>query len=107
MAYYKMDVKLQDLKEGEPVPGNANGKKFAIVVINGNVNVLDGVCSHEGGPLGEGYMDNGELICPWHSGAFNPSSGKANENTPWVTDIGHYNVSVDQSSGEISIELSD
>lgn len=71
----------------------------------GKIHVLDGKCSHEGGPLGEGYMDKNELICPWHSGAFNVEDGTADENTPWVTNIKSYRARVDAVTGEIYVEV--
>jgi nitrite reductase/ring-hydroxylating ferredoxin subunit len=105
MTYYKLDIKTTDLKELEPKPANANGKKFAVILDGGTIDVLDGVCSHEGGPLGDGYIDNRELICPWHSGAFDISTGKADENTPWATDVKRYEAKIDQATGEIEVEF--
>jgi nitrite reductase/ring-hydroxylating ferredoxin subunit len=103
--YYKLDIKKTDLKEGESKLGKANGKDFSVVLKDGSVNVLDGICTHEGGPLADGYLDKNELICPWHSGAFDIGTGKANENTPWVTDVRHYNIKVDAATGEIEVDL--
>jgi nitrite reductase/ring-hydroxylating ferredoxin subunit len=39
--------------------------------------VLDGTCPHEGGPLGEGMIEGGRVVCPWHSYAFDPRTGEA------------------------------
>ena len=77
---------------------------MALVKYNGKIYVLDGKCTHRGGPLGEGHTDNGKLICPWHSGAFDVSTGKADEDTPWVTDISEYKVRVEGTTGEIFVE---
>jgi len=56
------------------------------VVIAGNVLVvarvgdrygaLDNRCPHMGGPLAEGSLENGVLVCPWHGREYNPLSGE-------------------------------
>lgn len=33
-------------------------------------------CSHQGGPLGDGYIENGYVMCPWHAYEFDPIDGK-------------------------------
>ena len=35
----------------------------------------DGVCPHRGGPLAEGDIINGEIICPWHLWGFDLGTG--------------------------------
>lgn len=37
--------------------------------------VLDGVCSHAGGPLCRGEIDGAVLVCPWHGWEFDLRSG--------------------------------
>ena len=34
---------------------------------------LDNRCPHQGGPLGEGSIENGMLRCPWHGWDFDPT----------------------------------
>lgn len=36
---------------------------------------LDNRCPHQGGPLGEGTIENGYLICPWHGYEYDPITG--------------------------------
>jgi nitrite reductase/ring-hydroxylating ferredoxin subunit len=50
-------------------------------------------------------MDGDEIICPWHAGAYNIMTGKANENTNWVHDTPVYKVTEDPASGELSVEI--
>lgn len=38
--------------------------------------VLDNHCPHQGGPLGEGQIEDGCLICPWHGYEYDPLTGK-------------------------------
>jgi thiamine pyrophosphate-dependent acetolactate synthase large subunit-like protein/nitrite reductase/ring-hydroxylating ferredoxin subunit len=43
----------------------------------GRYAALDNDCPHQGGPLGEGSIENGWLRCPWHGWDFHPTTGKA------------------------------
>lgn len=38
---------------------------------------LDDVCTHDGGPLGEGELDGHCLVCPRHGARFDVRSGQA------------------------------
>lgn len=43
----------------------------------GKICALDNKCPHQGGPLGEGSIENGLLRCPWHGWDFHPCTGLA------------------------------
>ncbi len=43
----------------------------------GAYGALDNKCPHQGGPLGEGSIENGLLRCPWHGWDYDPITGKA------------------------------
>jgi nitrite reductase (NADH) small subunit len=43
---------------------------------NGALLALGNVCPHKGGPLAEGTIENGKLVCPWHGWEFNPATGQ-------------------------------
>lgn len=38
---------------------------------------LADTCSHEGGPLSEGSVEDGEVECPWHGARFEIATGRA------------------------------
>jgi nitrite reductase/ring-hydroxylating ferredoxin subunit len=103
MALQKLNITLDRLKEGMVTGEEVNGKMLVVLMLQGRVYALDAVCTHEGGPLNEGSIDGNEIICPWHSGAYNIATGKANENTPWVSDINSYRVEV--NGNELSVEI--
>ncbi|MCH8822332.1 MAG: Rieske (2Fe-2S) protein, partial [Planctomycetes bacterium] len=37
-------------------------------MIKDRIYAMDSVCSHQGGPLEEGWLEDYDLICPWHQG---------------------------------------
>ncbi|HUA97953.1 MAG TPA: Rieske 2Fe-2S domain-containing protein [Terracidiphilus sp.] len=50
-------------------------RPLCVANVNGAIAVLDGVCPHEEGPLGEGIVEDGRVVCPWHGYAFDPRTG--------------------------------
>jgi nitrite reductase (NADH) small subunit len=52
-----------------------DGRALCVANVDGSIAVLDGVCPHEGGPLGEGMIEEGCVVCPWHSYSFDLRSG--------------------------------
>ncbi|HTZ89065.1 MAG TPA: Rieske (2Fe-2S) protein [Alloacidobacterium sp.] len=52
-------------------------KMLCIANGNGSITVMDNVCPHRGGPLGQGMLEGGKLICPWHAWAFDLKTGEA------------------------------
>jgi nitrite reductase (NADH) small subunit len=67
--------------EGEVAEFTIQGRALCVAHIGGAVAVLDGVCPHEGGPLGEGIVEGGRVVCPWHGYAFDLRTG-ATEQDP-------------------------
>ena len=41
----------------------------------GRYGALDNRCPHQGGPLGEGSIEDGWLRCPWHGWDYHPLTG--------------------------------
>jgi nitrite reductase (NADH) small subunit len=51
------------------------GSLYAICNAGGELRALSGVCPHQGGPLGQGTVIQGLLVCPWHMWEFDSTSG--------------------------------
>ena len=52
------------------------GRSLALSNIDGEFYAIDNVCTHDGGPLGEGRIRNGRVICPRHGAAFDAKTGR-------------------------------
>jgi len=52
---------------------------ICVANVDGTIAVLDGVCPHEEGPLSEGTIENGRVVCPWHGYAYDPRTGQAEQ----------------------------
>ena len=64
-----------DLPEGRVTTVHAGLKEIALVHYEGKWAALDNRCPHQGGPLGEGSIENGLLRCPWHGFDYDPLTG--------------------------------
>lgn len=60
---------------GQVAEFTVEGRALCVANVGGAIAVLDGVCPHEGGPLGEGMIEEGCVVCPWHSFSFNLHTG--------------------------------
>jgi nitrite reductase (NADH) small subunit len=53
----------------------------------GAISAMDNVCPHRGGPLGQGIVEDGKIICPWHAWAFDATTGVAVHNPDAKVDV--------------------
>jgi len=60
---------------GEVAEFTVQGRAVCVANVDGAIAVLDGVCPHEGGPLGEGLIEEGRVVCPWHGYSFDARTG--------------------------------
>jgi nitrite reductase/ring-hydroxylating ferredoxin subunit/uncharacterized membrane protein len=65
------------LKESEPVLIEHAGVGIMLVRQGGSLYALLDRCAHQGGPLHEGKIEDGCVICPWHSSRYRLSDGVA------------------------------
>lgn len=66
---------LSALPPGTVMEAEVNGNTYAVCNIGGNLRAFDGICPHAGGPLGQGNIDDGRLICPWHAWEYDGLTG--------------------------------
>jgi nitrite reductase/ring-hydroxylating ferredoxin subunit len=92
-----------DLKEGNMLKVEANGKQIVLSMVEGKVYAIDEICTHEGGPLDEGELNGYDLKCPWHYAVFDVRDGKVSDATVWATDLNSYTVKVDETNGDILV----
>lgn len=57
-----------------------NGKKILISKVDNKIYAIDGLCSHMGGDLGKGKIENNNVICPKHHAVFNLETGHVEKN---------------------------
>lgn len=75
MAWTRLASFFQ-LPVGELIEVEHDGELYALCNDTGQIRCISGVCPHEGGPLGQGNLMEGLIICPWHMWEFDSRDGK-------------------------------
>jgi NADPH-dependent 2,4-dienoyl-CoA reductase/sulfur reductase-like enzyme/nitrite reductase/ring-hydroxylating ferredoxin subunit len=70
-------IPAADLREGEPLVGQARGEAVLLVRERGKIHAVGASCTHYGGPLGEGLVAAGTVRCPWHHACYDLATGEA------------------------------
>jgi nitrite reductase/ring-hydroxylating ferredoxin subunit/uncharacterized membrane protein len=68
-----------DLKEGELHRVDADGMPVLLVRRGGQIFAIAETCSHLGGPLAEGRLEDNSVRCPWHGSRFSLEDGRVLE----------------------------
>ncbi len=74
-VWYKVLSNKDKLPEGRVQTVTAGHQGICLTHFEGKFSALDNKCPHQGGPLGEGSIENGLLRCPWHGWDFHPCTG--------------------------------
>lgn len=94
--------RAQDVAEDEPLRVElADGHAVSVYFWEGAYYCTDDLCSHGEASLAEGYVENGEIFCPFHMGSFCISTGEARA-APCSEAIRAYQVT--DKDGELFIE---
>jgi nitrite reductase/ring-hydroxylating ferredoxin subunit len=67
--------RLDALPAGRPILREGAGRRLAVVRVGKTVHAVDDECPHAGGPLSEGAVLDGSIICPYHTWMFDLVSG--------------------------------
>ncbi|MEM8954884.1 MAG: thiamine pyrophosphate-binding protein [Verrucomicrobiota bacterium] len=72
----------EGLDEGRVTTVTAGKQSIALSRFRGKYGAVDNACPHQGGPLGEGSIEEGVedqcwLRCPWHGWDFDPLTGQS------------------------------
>lgn len=59
-----------DFAEGKLSRVEVEGSPVLVVRRRGELHAISAVCSHAGGPLDEGSLEEDTVICPWHGSRF-------------------------------------
>jgi 3-phenylpropionate/trans-cinnamate dioxygenase ferredoxin subunit len=74
--FYKV-AKLSDIPDGQARVYEVQGRRLAVANVEGEAFAIDDICTHDGGPLGEGELDDHQIECPRHGARFDIRTGKA------------------------------
>jgi len=72
-------ARAADVPPGTGKVVDVNGVGVALFNVAGKFHAVGNACPHQGGPLGEGFLDGSVVTCPWHFWRFDVTKGHAPE----------------------------
>lgn len=67
---------VEDFEEGRALTAETGSGPVAVFRSRGVYHAVAAVCPHRGGPLAEGQIEEGAVVCPWHAWAFDLATGE-------------------------------
>jgi nitrite reductase/ring-hydroxylating ferredoxin subunit len=90
---------VTDVKPGQGIVAEVNGKSLAVFNVDGAFHAIDNTCVHRGGPLGEGELEGPVVTCPWHGWQFDVKTGECVNNPSAKVHV--YEVQIDGSDVKV------
>jgi nitrite reductase/ring-hydroxylating ferredoxin subunit len=76
MHEWKRIAELHECPPGSCLERVIEGRIIALFNVEGEFYALDGICPHQGGPLGKGRLAGTIVTCPWHGWQFDVRDGQ-------------------------------
>ena len=92
----------REIREGEVRIFEVAEIGLAISRVEGKLYAIENVCTHDDGPLGEGFLEGCEIECPRHGARFDVRTGVATR-MPAVAPVSKFEVKVER--GDILVEV--
>ena len=75
MPDYIRAASVDEIQEGAGKLVEIDGQEIAFFKFNKEICAIHNLCPHAGGPLAEGSVREGHVMCPWHGWEFNLKTG--------------------------------
>ena len=100
MAAYIKVANADELQPGQGKLVTAGDQRVALFNVDGTCYAIDNTCTHRGGPLSDGALEDDVVTCPWHGARFCVRDGQVQE-PPAQKSVTSYPVRVTDGSIEI------
>jgi nitrite reductase/ring-hydroxylating ferredoxin subunit len=98
-------ARVDDVSPGSVRVVEVDGRSLCLgLTEDGEWGAIDNVCTHDGGTLGEGELDDSAVECPRHGGRFDLFSGRVLALPP-VRPVNAYAARI--AGDEVQVELPD
>src|SRR3990170_4049627 len=102
MAFVKI-AKVSDIPPGQMRVYRVDGTGVALANVGGALYAIADVCTHDGGPLGEGILIGDQAECPRHGARFNVRTGRPTA-LPAVIPVRTYPVEVEGDDIKVDVD---
>ena len=102
MAFVKA-AKVGDIPPGRVKVLEVGDEDVALCNVDGEFYALANVCTHDGGPLGEGYLLGNEIECPRHGARFDVRTGEVKV-LPAIVPVPTFDVRVDGDDVYVDVD---
>jgi NAD(P)H-dependent nitrite reductase small subunit len=75
MAYIDTQLKIDEIAPGESRFVEIGEFPVGLFRTAEGVFALNNICPHRGAPLHDGFVQNGQVTCPWHQWQFGLADG--------------------------------
>lgn len=96
--------RVEDIPQGERIWYEFEEDTVVIFNVNGEIYCIADICTHDGGPLGNGDLIDYAVECPRHGARFDVRNGKV-LSLPATENVRSYAVKVE--NGDIYVESPD
>lgn len=103
MAFVKA-AKLSDIPPGQVRVIELEEEGVALCNVDGEIHAVVNVCTHDEGPLGDGYLLGDEIECPRHGARFNVRTGEA-RSLPAIIPIPTLQVKIDGDDIWVDVDI--
>ena len=69
-------AETEDVQVSQMMAVEVNDERICLANVNGKYYAIGNVCTHMGGPLAEGKLEEYIVECPWHGSRFDIRSGE-------------------------------
>ena len=90
--------KTTQISVGQMKKISVDGKDIVIANIGGDYFAINDTCTHAGGSLSEGEIEDSTKICDWHGAQFDCKNGKLIKFPAKINDLEVYNVVVEEDN---------
>lgn len=70
-------ARVEEISTGKPVHREVDGTAIAVFKLGRNFYAIEDICTHDGGQLTGGCVENDEVVCPRHGARFSIKTGAA------------------------------
>ena len=101
MTDWQHVASLSDCPEDGAAEFVVDGRIVALFRVADEVYAMDGICPHQGGPLGQGQLNGCILTCPWHGWQYDVRDGQHTS----IPTLQHTTIRTKVENGDVYVTL--